>query len=159
MRDLKIMRRKQGFTLIELLVVIAIIGVLSSVIIVFLGPARERSRDAKRKSDLRQINTAMEVCYSDTACSGGSEYLDTTSGANTLTSIGYIMAGVPIDSIDISPYQYTWTNGTTEYYCLYVKTESLTDTWFCSSNRGVASKTSASYTPSNSDCCGVDVTE
>jgi prepilin-type N-terminal cleavage/methylation domain-containing protein len=152
-------RKKQGFTLVELLVVIAIIGVLSSVIFVFLGPARERARDAKRRSDLRQIHTAMEVCYNDTVCSGGSEYLDTTSGANTLTSIGYIMAKVPVDSINTSPYQYTWTNGTAEYYCLYVKAESLTDTWFCSSNRGVISKTSGGYTPSNSDCCGVDVIE
>jgi len=153
------MRKKQGFTLIELLVVIAVIGVLSSVIFVSLGPARKRSRDAKRKADLRQINTAMEVCYNDKDCAGGSKYPATTAGANTLTSIGYIMTKVPLDSINTSPYQYTWTDGANEYYCLYIKSESLTDTWFCSSNRGVASKTLGSYTPSNADCCGVDVTE
>jgi prepilin-type N-terminal cleavage/methylation domain-containing protein len=152
-------RKKQGFTLIELLVVIAIIGVLSSVIFVSLGPARKRSRDARRKADLRQINTAMEVCYNDNSCAGGSKYPSTTSGVNTLISIGSIMTKVPVDPVDTSPYQYTWTDGANEYYCLYVKSESLTDTWFCSSNRGVASKTLGSYTPSNTDCCGVDVTE
>jgi len=153
------MRKKQGFTLIELLVVIAVIGVLSSVIFVSLGPARKRSRDAKRKADFRQINTAMEVCYNDKDCAGGSKYPSITAGPNDLTSIGYIITKMPVDPVDTSPYQYTWDNGADEYYCLYVKSESLVDTWFCSSNRGVASKTLGSYTPSNADCCGVDATE
>ncbi len=153
------MRKKQGFTLIELLIVVAVIGVLSSVIFVSLGPARKRSRDAKRKADLRQINTAMEVCYNDTGCAGGSKYLDTDLGVNTVTSIGSIMAAVPVDPINTYPHQYTWTNGTDQYYCLYVQLESLTDTWSCSSNRGVVSKTLGTYIPSNTDCCGVNATE
>ena len=62
------MQRSQskGFTLIELLVVIAIIGILSTLAVVALNSARQRSRDAKRVSDIRQIQTALELAFSET---------------------------------------------------------------------------------------------
>ncbi len=56
-------KKMRGFTLIELLVVIAIIGLLSSVVFASLGPARVKSRDAVRLSDLRQLKTALELYY------------------------------------------------------------------------------------------------
>lgn len=54
---------KPGFTLIELLVVIAIIGLLSTLSIIALNSARARSRDARRISDVKQIQTALEMYY------------------------------------------------------------------------------------------------
>ncbi len=56
---------KKGFTLIELLVVIAIIGLLSTLAVVALSSARQKARDAKRLSDLKQIQTALELYYTD----------------------------------------------------------------------------------------------
>jgi len=56
----------KGFTLIELLVVIAIIGLLSTLAVVALNSARQRSRDAKRVADIRQVQTALELGYSET---------------------------------------------------------------------------------------------
>lgn len=55
--------KQKGFTLIELLVVIAIIGILSSVILTSLNAARAKARDSKRKIELRQIATALELYY------------------------------------------------------------------------------------------------
>lgn len=59
----KINTNNSGFTLIELLVVIAIIGILSSVVLASLNTARAKSRDAKRLSDMRQIQIALEMYY------------------------------------------------------------------------------------------------
>ena len=59
------MRKQKGFTLIELLVVIAIIGLLSTLAVVALNNARQKARDARRVSDIKQIQTALEMYYVD----------------------------------------------------------------------------------------------
>lgn len=56
---------RKGFTLIELLVVIAIIGLLSTLAVVSLNTARLKARDARRVSDIKQIQTALELFYND----------------------------------------------------------------------------------------------
>lgn len=56
---------KKGFTLVELLVVMAIISILATVILSGFRASQRRSRDAVRKSDLRQIGQALELFNSD----------------------------------------------------------------------------------------------
>lgn len=43
--------------------VIAVIGIFSSIVIATLNNVRYKSRDARRKSDFRQISTALELYY------------------------------------------------------------------------------------------------
>ncbi len=57
--------KKNGFTLIELLIVIAIIGVLSTLLMVNFIGIRQRARDANRKSDMSQIQAALEQYRAD----------------------------------------------------------------------------------------------
>jgi general secretion pathway protein G len=57
----KLKINKNGFTLIELLVVISIIGVLSGMVLVAMTGFREKARNARRVSDIRQIRTAIEM--------------------------------------------------------------------------------------------------
>lgn len=59
------MKNKKGFTLVELLVVIAIIGLLSTIAFISLNRARAKARDAKRISDVRQLQSALELYYND----------------------------------------------------------------------------------------------
>ena len=59
------MKKRKGFTLIELLVVIAIIGLLATLAVVALNNARAKSRDARRVSDIKQIQTALEMYFND----------------------------------------------------------------------------------------------
>jgi prepilin-type N-terminal cleavage/methylation domain-containing protein len=56
-----------GFTLVELLVVIAIIGLLSTMAVVALGGARQKSRDVKRLADVRQIMMSLELYNNDSS--------------------------------------------------------------------------------------------
>lgn len=83
-------KQKKGFTMIELLVVIAIIGILSTLAIVSLNSARARARDAKRVSDMKQVQTSLELYFADkngypadgTAGAGG-----VTLGAGNATTL------------------------------------------------------------------------
>lgn len=60
-----IKKLSKGFTLIELLVVISIIGILATLVAANLNSARSRARDAERKSDLKNISTALRLYFND----------------------------------------------------------------------------------------------
>ncbi|MCX6792619.1 MAG: prepilin-type N-terminal cleavage/methylation domain-containing protein [Candidatus Falkowbacteria bacterium] len=63
---LKIFSKSKGFTLIELLVVVGIIAILSTLSFVFFDTARMSSRDARRVSDIKQLQLALKMYYNDT---------------------------------------------------------------------------------------------
>jgi len=76
-------KTKKGFTLIELLVVIAIIGLLATLSVVALNNARERARDSRRVSDIKQIQTALELYFNANdsypeSTEGGEAHLELT---------------------------------------------------------------------------------
>jgi len=52
---------RAGFTLIEIMVVITIISILTSVLYVSFNAARENSRDQVRKTDMKQLQLAIEL--------------------------------------------------------------------------------------------------
>ena len=114
---------KKGFTLIELLVVIAILGLLAAVGLGSFRTSQLKSRDSKRKSDLSQIQKALEMYYNDHGQypdvgdypAGGSAFEDAN---NTL-----YMKEIPTD-VKYGDYSYE-TDGT--YYKIYARLENERD--------------------------------
>ena len=114
---------KKGFTLIELLVVIAIIGLLSTLAVVALGSARKKANDSKRLSDVKQVQTALELYYTD-----NNAYPTAATAVNLgdathecLNSSGFAASGcaspymglVPMGPGSTEYYTYTSADGTT----------------------------------------------
>jgi len=58
-------RCRMGFTLIELLVAMTIVAILTSLALVSIEGARKASRDGKRKTDLEQVRSALEMYRAD----------------------------------------------------------------------------------------------
>jgi prepilin-type N-terminal cleavage/methylation domain-containing protein len=144
--------KKRGFTLIELLVVIAIIGMLASIVLVSMSGARKKARDANRQAMIRQINTAMEMCYDDANCGPGPEKYPTWAA-------GTVLDGKTIDSDGTPTYltipndsirDYTVATSSEQAYCIYIQLES--GGYACASNKGTAVTTTA---PTANNCCGM----
>lgn len=143
---------KRGFTLIEMLVVVSLIGILTTLVAANLNAARERGRDAQRKSDSRNIQTALGLYYQDyqafpansssgeitgcgssgtSACTWGEDW---TAGSETYMSV------LPKDPLPGQAYKYQATadrEGYTLDSCLENKSDDkgqvTSDSAWCSS--------------------------
>lgn len=139
---------ERGFTLIELLIVVAIIGILATLLMSNFIGVRQRARDAQRKSDLRQIQSALELYRSDQGSYPVTASFPTCgnqfSGGNPPTTY---MQKIPCDPLGGS-YVYTSANGTiyTIIACLENNADSQRDNPVSSS---CTSTTNVSYTLNN----------
>ena len=142
----------KGFTLIELLVVIAIIGILAGIVLVSLGGARANARDARRQTDMRQIGTAMELCYDDASCGSASGQYLTDNGVPIVTAIGTFLPVMPTDP---GSNTYTWVDNTADNqdFCLYVALEKTgTDTVYALSSPSGSGERDSALAPTLATC-------
>ena len=124
----KTLSKIRGFTIVELLVTIAIIALLTGIVITSLVPAKGKARDAKRISDIGNIQLALELFFD--RCK---EYPATiTTGATATGCPG----GITLDSYisvvptqpDSSPYSYTTSGSPTlNDYVLMVSLENYNE--------------------------------
>ena len=116
-----------GFTLIELLVVVAIISILASVVMTSVSSARSKARNAQRKSDLHQIQLALELYYDKYGGYPTGAWSDAIPavGYTVFTSIGaqanftqFLKAGSmgdPLSPTNISCYNQNYTYFSTSF--------------------------------------------
>ena len=57
--------RRSGFTLLEVLLVISIVGLLSSAVFVGVSRQIKKSHDAKRKTDVHELQVGLELYFTD----------------------------------------------------------------------------------------------
>lgn len=132
--------KQKGFTLMELLVVIAILGILIVAGFGSFTSSQRKTRDTKRKNDLRQISLALETYYNDkgsypvstngkiTGCITGSgtvdcEWGDKWSDASVTPETMYMLL-LPSDVPTGATYYYD-SDGT--YFRLYARLENTQD--------------------------------
>lgn len=106
-------KSSKGFTLVEILVVVLIIGILGTILIKTLNVQglQRKTRDSQRKSDLRQIQTSLELYFADNR-----EYpIDTdNSGPGLGALVPDYISVLPTDPdpLDLNEYEYISTDGT-----------------------------------------------
>lgn len=112
-----------AFTLLEMLVVVGIIAILIGLGAVSYSTTQKKARDAKRKSDLKTIQNALEQYY--TVC--GYQYPTPQSGTflniycpNPTQSV---LPTVPVDPKTITPYPCTGCTATSYTLCAQTETE------------------------------------
>lgn len=95
--------KKNGFTLIEILVTITIIAVLLAVAMVSYTSINKRSRDARRRSDVEQLRSALEMYRADNGNypNTGAEYLRATD-TSLSTLLTTYLSPMPVDPIQSS---------------------------------------------------------
>jgi len=103
MKNENIMHKNKGFTLIEMLVVIAMIGLLSAVVLVALGPSRNKAKDARIMSDVKQIVAIGQTFYDPTNSTYNiSAFKGSGDVQNAFNDINTQLGGSSISSTNVS---------------------------------------------------------
>lgn len=133
-------RKNAGFTLIEIMVVIAILGILASLGVGSYFSSQKKSRDSRRKADLRNVATALETYFNDfngypdddgsggmEGCGAGGAELCVWGDAFSDTTSGVVyMPKLPEDPV--SGYSFYYDVGAQNAsYQLYVRLENTED--------------------------------
>jgi prepilin-type N-terminal cleavage/methylation domain-containing protein len=102
--------RQSGFTIIELLLVVVLIGILSGFLIsvINVNTLRARGRDAQRASDLKRLQTALELYFTDNRSYPASGSFQNISAVLATPLVGTYIEILPTDPLNgssISPAQ------------------------------------------------------
>jgi len=131
-----------GFTLVELMVTVSIISILVAIGIASYSSINKRSRDTKRKSDLEQVRSALEMYRAENGyypSTGAGSETDVSNLTGTLSPT--FIPALPLDPSNTSPYLYqyqaTGLSGGNYYgYCLFGTLETQDPSDSCSPPTG-----------------------
>jgi len=154
-------RKSPGFTLIELLVVITVIGALSGILLGVINSSgvRAKARDSQRKSDLKRIQTALELYFADFRSypisdnGSGADTWEQVNSGQTNAIIGALEPSYinpvpmdpqgetagnvdPCDDVDFQRYNYK-SNGSYYYITAIMEITTSAEDSLCSSVAGL----------------------
>ena len=123
---------KKAFTIIELLVVIAIIGLLAAIVLTTVKTVKEKSRDARRVSDIKSIQEGLTIYENDAQIFPVYDGYITGSDIVSLALLSNgAMKAMPLDPLNavvdgvIYKYYYQSVNGATYLIKYYLETNSI----------------------------------
>ena len=143
----------KGFTLIEMIVAVAIVAILTTTAIAALNPATQfkKANDARRKTDMSQIQKALELYYGDAVpeqypANNGTYQIIKADGTALVWGSSWqpYINVVPKDPA--SPrkrYVYYRLDG--QHYCIYASLDMIANSDKCINTS----------TPCNTNLCGV----
>jgi len=123
-----------GFTLIELLVATGVMAVLMGISLVSYQGSKKAARDGKRKADIEQIRSALEIYRTDCKTyptSGNFTALqgELVSATNANCSGNSYMSQVPGDPQSPTySYAYVFSSPNLYYLCAYLETGAAAST-------------------------------
>lgn len=120
---------KKAFTLLEMLIVLGIIATILSVLSVSFSSTQKKSRDAKRRGDLKALQEGLEQYYS--VCNFN--YPASLSAPVACSGTPFI-SSVPTDPQTGAAYSYT-PSGTSSFTLCTSSIESGGPTGFCVYNQ------------------------
>lgn len=159
--NIKDQRSTSAFTLIELLIVITILGILAALVSGNFINSLKKGRDAKRKQDLHQIQTSIEMFYEDkhvypATISFGEALCEVDCSSDTEKQY---MVKVPVDPQNVPGKGYSYCVPVAgNSYQLYAKLENINDSQIITpAPAGICTATSTACTsgsgPSSSGGC------
>lgn len=105
---------RSGFTLLELLIVVGIISLLVTLGTSIYSSAQRSSRDAKRKADLEEIRSALEMYRSENNQYPTTASLTITNDCNPNSGIGTYLTAIPEDP-RCQIYKYYYSGSSSDY--------------------------------------------
>ncbi len=152
--------KNKGFTLIELIISIGILGILAVAALLALNPFAQfqKANDLRRKSDLAQVQRALESYYQDNKsypalCSDGTFRMQDNSGCISWgSSWAKYMNLVPKDPATGTSYAYMPSTSLQSYYLYASLDRASTDLKACDKGNWCASLLQPVDNKSNNPC-------
>ncbi|MFA4942478.1 MAG: FISUMP domain-containing protein [Patescibacteria group bacterium] len=135
-------KNKKGFTLIELLVVLGVIGIIMTLSVISFRETRTNTRDMKRISDIKQIQSALELYRTNE----GSYPTEIASGQNIESASTTYLNNLPTNPTSANPEicsssDYIYTSDSQTYtlnFCLEKNSGALTAGYHCATPQGIS---------------------